>query len=171
MVATPLPDRLPDQIKGIRRQLDVLSRTKYIQYLPIPLLATAVNNDYSNTTTTLKQLAVGGHTFTASVPAIHIGWYVQLTASGGAASAQLQVKIVDAATLTTTTALTITGSTPGAAVLTAATAGFLTGVVDSTYTVDPSFVGHSTVLQCYSQMLTGTGMIVAYPVYAREAAS
>lgn len=171
MVATPRPDALPDQIKGIKRQLDVLSRTRYVQYLPIPLLATAVNNDYSNTTTTPKQLAVGGYTFTAAAPVIHVGWYVSLTATGGGATAQLQVKIVDAATLTTTTALTVTGATPGAAALTAATAGFASAVIDTVYTVDPSFVGHSTVLQCYSQMLTGTGTIVAYPVYAREAAS
>jgi hypothetical protein len=171
MVATPRQDGLTDRLKAVSRQLEVLSRTRYTQYQRIPLLSTAANNDYSNTTTTAKQLAIGGYTFSASVPAIHVGWYVTLTASGGAAAAQLTVQAVDAETLAVSTLLTITGTTPGAGVLSAALAGTLTGVIDTAYQVPSSWYGHTVVLQCYSQMLSGTGTIVAYPVYATEAAS
>lgn len=170
MVATPRPDQLPDQIKGIKRQLDVLSRSKFVQYQPIPLLTAAVNNDYSNSTTTPKLLVLGGYTFTAGVPVIHLGYYVIFAATGVAAG-QIQLNATDSVTLATTTLLVTSGSSPGASVLTSPGTSTVTSFVDVPYTVPANWFGHTVMLAVYSTLLSGTGTLSAYPIYAREAAS
>lgn len=167
MVATPQPDDLGSRIKRIAGQLDVLTRTRYSQYQPIPLLAVATNNDYSNTTTTAKLLAVGGYTFNSAIPVIHVGWHCTFTAST-AATASVTVTALDQATSATTTVIT---ATPQVLTAPASSGGTFAGFFDTSYTVPATFVGHTVMLQCYTQMVSGTGTVVAYPVSAREAAS